>query len=206
MRHRLSALAAALVLSTGTASAQTITFDPFPSIPAGVTVSYFNNTFGFLGALPTTVTDALVSTSSAIPGGGEALLLFGSGVNGNYGALFSFSAPISFFSAVGNDFGGTNPTDNERIYFTAFNSAGNVVATSIFQAVYANPNLNPGSISNPSISHVAFTFDTDLGYYSVDDIAWRPGVNNIVPEPGTYALLATGLLAVGVMARRRRNA
>ena len=137
MRHRVTALAAALVLSTGTASAQTINFDPFPSIPAGVTVSYFDNSFGFLASLPTLSGQALTVATSAIPGGGSGLKLNDSGQNfGNYGALFSFSNAISFFSAVGNDFGGTNPTDNERIYFTAFNALGNVVATASFQVTF----------------------------------------------------------------------
>lgn len=203
-RRTLALVTAVALLSAPRAEAQNITFDPFPSIPAGVSVGYITNNFGFFASLPATLAQVLTSASSAIPGGGSALKLNDSGQGfGNFGALFSFSQAISFFSAVGNDFGGSNPGDNERVYLTAFDAAGNVVGTSVFQAAYAQPNLNPASISAASISHVAFTFDTDLGYYAVDDVSWRAAVN-VVPEPSTYALMAVGL--VGIFAARRRRA
>lgn len=205
IRRWATVCALATALAAPPVAAQNITFDPFPSIPAGVTVSYITNNFGFFASLPATLSQVLTSASSAISGGGLALKLNDSGQGfGNYGALFSFANPIAYFSAVGNDFGGSNPGDNERVYLTGFDAFGNVVATAMSQFPYAQPNLNTATLSSTTMSYVAFSFDTDLGYYAVDDVSWRPAVN-VVPEPSTYALMAVGLVGI-FAARRRRNA
>ncbi len=196
MKRRFAALAAATLFSVTTAGAQQITFDPFPSIPAGVTLSYFNNVTGPLNALPTQLSLALNATGSAIPGGGSALLTTGLGV------LFSFTSPVQSFSLVGNDFGGDPTRDNEIIYLSAFNSLGIFLGSTTTQAVYAQPNLNPASIANPSMSYVAFSFSNDLGYYSIDNVDYT--ASSTIPEPSTYVLLAAGLAAVAFTTRRRR--
>ena len=48
---------------------------------------------------------------------------------------------------------------------------------------------------------LVLAFRNDPGFYQIDDISVVP-----VPEPSTLGLIGLGLLGVGAMARRRRNA
>lgn len=190
---KLKMCAAAVALFANSAFAETIDFDS--ATPAGVTIGYITNTFNALSTLPTTVSNALAYTSSALPGGGRALLLQ------PYGALFTFSSAQSSISMVGNDFGGSNPTDNERVYLTVFDTYGSVLGSTSVQNAYSVPNLQPISFSAAGIKYAAFTFSNDLGYYSVDNV-----ITTAVPEPESYAMLLAGLGLMGALARRRKQA
>ena len=200
---KLTQLALAGALSVGffsNASAVVIDFDS--PIPAGVTVNYFDNVAGVLGALPTINIAALQFTPSAIPSSGDALLLNStsdSSAPQNQGALFSFATAQNFISMVGNDFGGTDPEDNEQVFLTVFDVAGVVLGSTSVQGPYAQPNLQPISFAVSGIRYAAFTYTTDLGYYSVDNVTATP-----VPEPETYAMLLAGLGLLGAMKRRKK--
>lgn len=193
---KVTAIAAAMSLFSSATIAQVVDFDG--PIPAGVTVEYFRNTGDVLAALPTTLADSLLFASSAVPGGGQALLLNGSGAT-NFGALFTFSSLPSFVSMVGNDFGGSNPDDNEIVYLSVFGESGNFLGSATVQEPFAEPNLQPISFGIAGIKYAAFTFSNDLGYYSLDNVV-------AVPEPETYALLLAGLGLMGAVARRRKQA
>lgn len=150
-----------------------VTFDPvFPSIPAGIAIQYFDNGLtGTLGTLPVANNIALLQTQSAIPGGGNAL-----GVNpgcpGGCGVLVTFATPQQMVSAIGNDFGGDPIGDNEIVHITAFDANGNVIGTATQSSAYAVPNLKPVSFTSGSanIKYAAITYESDLGFYSIDDI------------------------------------
>ena len=157
--------------STGTSTL--ITFDPvFPNLPSGVTLQYFNGGMtGVLSALPGPNATSLTSSASAISGGGNALLLLDEGF-GPFGALITFSALQKIVSAIGNDFGGDPTLDNEIVHLTAFDSSGNVIGSSTFQASFATPNITPVSFTSSAknIKFAAFTWENDLGFYQVDNI------------------------------------
>jgi hypothetical protein len=180
------------------ASAGTITFDPFPSIPGDVTVQYFDGGLtGPLSALPVTNGAALISTPSAIPGGGNALQTW-QGSNGPWGVLFTFANLQKTVSAVGNDFGGDSVSDNERVYLTAFNAAGGVIGSATVNDPWATPNLQPVSFTSlgTDIRYVAFTWENDLGYYAVDNIGYTS-----VPLPASVWLLNSSLLGLAGLRR-----
>lgn len=191
---KVAALAATLSLFSNATFAETVDFDS--PIPAGVTVNYISNTLSPLASLPTALSNSLSFTSSAIPGGGQALLLQ------PFGALFTFSSLQSFVSMVGNDFGGSNPGDNEEVYLSVFGASGNFLGSTTVHDAYAMPNLQPISISAAGIKYAAFTFSQDLGYYSVDNVKSIAAV----PEPETYAMLFAGLGMLALAKRRRSKA
>ncbi|GEM_PF-2364869 len=58
-----------------------------------------------------------------------------------------------------------------------------------------------GFSSTQSVSRVDVVINVD--FVGMDDVMYGPSVS-VVPEPSTYALMAAGLAALGLAARRRR--
>ena len=87
-------------------------------------------------------------------------------------------------------------------------------ATSFSFADYLAANALAAPTSATGI-RIQFTQDADLttagvqgrGAFDagIDNVTFDAGAVAAVPEPGTWALLATGLAGLGVVARRRRN-
>lgn len=191
------------VVSPAPVVAGVITFDPFPSIPADVTVEYFSGGLaGPLAALPAPLAVALVSDSSAVPGGGNALRVWNTAsAFGPYGVLLTFASLQATVSAIGNDFGGDSLADNETVHLTAFDSAGAVIGFSSFSSAFATPNLKPVSFAGSGIKYAALTWQNDLGFYMFDNVEYTP---DAIPEPGTIVLLGSGITGLALR-RRRRN-
>lgn len=201
-------LVVALMLALAApASAYNVTFDE--PIPAGVTVQYFDGgEVGPIDALPVANAVPLKYTTSTVPGGGLALLTYETAENpdfGDFGVLVTYDRPQRLVSAVGNDFGGDPVQDNEVVYLSAFDSNKNFLGSASFSGPFVEfADLKPVAIFSLSenIKYVAFTWDTDLGYYAVDNI-----INCLtcppVPVPGTFVLLGTALVGLVGMGLRK---
>ena len=71
--------------------------------------------------------------------------------------------------------------------------AGNLVATSTTTRLEFQ-STSPNAFSGPALDDVSLT------------LVSAPPINSTVPEPSTYVMFATGLVALGGIARRRRSA
>lgn len=124
------------------------------------------------------------------PGGNSFLDLY------EYGATrFDFATPITYF---GGFFGGMQ-LDLSSI--RVFLSGGTIDVPLAFDYNRGGTGFY-GFSSTQSISRVDVIINQD--YVGVDDIMYGNSAVSVVPEPSTYALMAAGLAALGLVSRRRR--
>ncbi len=148
-------------------------------------------------------------------------------------ASTSFYVPNSGTGFVATDFqlyNNSNPAEaTQPIYNpTAFNFQGAYFSggppDTITYRLYSGVQTIPGSVAGMSLVYtspasaaltstptfIASTYSgfvnavvivTRQGFYAMDDFTYAP-----VPEPATYGMLLAGLAAVGVVARRRKQA
>lgn len=115
----------------------------------------------------------------------------------------SFSNPISAFGFYGTDFGDFNGV----ISLTLSGGATETIAVNTTQGSSANGNLIFWGFVDPSVTYSSIAFASSGGggadVFAFDDmvIGDREQVVTRVPEPGTLALSALALLALGL--RRR---
>jgi len=109
------------------------------------------------------------------------------------GALFEDAQPIS--STVDFVFSGAFFSGGDKVRYKLYND-GNLVFTSA-----DSPTLTGTPIFVPS-GYVGLVDSVVIvgkqGFYAMDDFTYAP-----VPEPGTYGLMAAGLLGLGAYMRRR---
>ena len=176
-------------------------------------VAYFDRvTFqSALGSFQTNDLNALSNGSTAISflglGTGN---LSGASVTGgqinNTGSPFTFSISFSgLLNGFGADF--TNANGIRSATFTFFNNATQVGMQGLYGGTGFLGSTLAASFNRVQISEVPVSGSSPSLFTSLDNVT--VGViapSTTVPEPSTVALLAAGLMLVGVVARRRSPA
>lgn len=60
-------------------------------------------------------------------------------------------------------------------------------------------------LASGSSTDIRFTFENDPSYWHLDDVSVTAAGANVVPEPASMSLLATGLVGMAGLRRRRRT-
>lgn len=122
--------------------------------------------------------------------------------NGTQSLFIDFLGTKSFAGARFAKLSSAYNLNASDVTIYGYDAMGNVVATSStlsltndFQSLNAN---------FAAVAAVEFRANADSRWFSVDDIV--VGGQSVVPEPSTYVLMASGLLGLAGIARRRRRA
>lgn len=220
----------ALLLMVAPVGATTITFESLtPGYgPDAVTLSIPKGTDVTVGA-PLATSGVLFSTSVAGPGVGaayayvssEAFVQNGGGAYGtNYLVVHTWpqglppgTLTINFVSPSNSSLAGTVVGTGLSLYvkdtestvrFDLYGLSNNLLET--WNLTTVNPLPDPPRIHTfTTAGDVNKIVVTDLGGdgFTLDEITF--GEITAVPEPGTLALLGAGLVALGLISRRRRS-
>ena len=212
---KLVSAISAMALVAGTAAAQTVPF-------AGYTNGTFNgiatpNSNTFQTATGGGLTYENATFSGATVGGFAAIGNDPNGLGGieldNLGAFYLMANPFTY----------TASTFNLRVVFTAPGASNQQFSALLSGAVTVdgaggvsiNFDNNPQTFSYSGVngSGTVSLSVNDLSIIAPAQGELRVGIvsgnltatNSVVPEPSTYVLLATGMGALGMVARRRRN-
>jgi len=182
-----------LVLTeTGTGALDDFTGDRFDELTsAGFQITGIGGGIGTLTGTATTLIDDLNVTGSGLQDGSNGYDALGEGT------IFAFSKNII---VTGLDFGGFTSIGSDSV---TISSGATTIGTfedgeTIGSTSFANTNAVTASIA--VTAEDAFKIENVSGTYYLESITFT-----VVPEPGTYALLA-GFCALGFVMLRRRSA
>lgn len=209
---KISMLAAG-VLMAAQASAVTLTFDDlavgavlstqYSVLGATFTPNFFSGPGSSNSGEPWASNTDMTIVSANVNGGaiygapslvsGNVLRSFANfdSEDGDASFLISFSDPVTSVSATFASV--TFPEDVTLWAYSGSTLLGTVSGTSQGQFVL--------TITGANITRVAVRPGSFDDYVAVDNIVFAP-----IPEPGTYGMMALGLLGIGLLMRRRQQA
>jgi hypothetical protein len=176
-----------------------------------------NTTGGIVNAVPTTTFPGVVTSPVATTGQIQDLIVGAGGVLGaSTGAGVSAGGlPIANFltiggytfsltgSSTGGTFGGITLSPNQFGTSATFGVTGGVTGGALASGTTYN-GVFTAQFVNQTPAQVFNTISTG-GTAAASFSATFVATQSTVPEPSTYMLLATGIGALGLVARRRRS-